>query len=84
MADGKEAAEALFTSIGLEPKTAANVATNAKISAVLKEIINEAGLQGGCDKAIGNLLYQMVTKARIMWHIDFIIFVNYFLFPAVI
>ena len=60
------AAEAakLFESIGLEPKTAASVASNAKLSAALRGVITEAGQLGGCDKAVGNLLYNMATKVR--------------------
>ena len=57
-------AAALFESIGLEPKTAASVASNAKLSAALRGVITEAGQLGGCDKAVGNLLYNMATKAR--------------------
>jgi hypothetical protein len=59
-----EAAQALFVSIGLDPKTAANVSSNAKVSSALRDVIAEAGLLGGCDKAIGNLLYATATKAR--------------------
>ena len=54
--------EALFLSIGLDPATAKNATTNAKLSATLSAIITEAGVQGGCDKSIGNLLYQAATK----------------------
>ena len=52
----------LFESIGLEPKTAASVAGNAKLSAALRGVITEAGLLGGCDKSVGNVLYNMATK----------------------
>lgn len=54
--------EALFLSIGLDPATAKNATSNAKLSATLSAIITEAGVQGGCDKSIGNLLYQAATK----------------------
>lgn len=59
-----EEAARLFESIGLEPKTAASVAGNGKLSAALREVISEAGLLAGCDKAVGNVLYNMATKAR--------------------
>lgn len=54
--------KALFESIGLEPKTAASVTANAKVSAALKEVIQEAGAEKGCDRAVGNLLYMTATK----------------------
>lgn len=54
----------LFESIGLEPKTAANVAGSPKLCAALRGVITEAGLLGGCDKAVGNALYNMATKVR--------------------
>ncbi len=64
MAAAKEALAALFESIGLDAKNAANVATNPKVSAALREVIAEAGVQAGCDKAVGNLLYSAATRVR--------------------
>ncbi|CAI5464953.1 unnamed protein product [Closterium sp. Yama58-4] len=65
----KEAKEALakdalemFLKIGLDEKTAQNAVANAKVTANLVEVIKEASLEGGCDKAIGNLLYTVATK----------------------
>lgn len=59
-----EELKALFESIGLDAKTATQVTQNAKVSAVLKEVITEAGAEKGCDKAVGNLLYMTATKVR--------------------
>ncbi|CAI5999313.1 unnamed protein product [Closterium sp. NIES-64] len=65
----KEAKEALakdalekFLKIGLDEKTAQNAVANAKVTANLVEVIKEAALEDGCDKAIGNLLYTVATK----------------------
>lgn len=57
-----EELKALFESIGLDAKTATEVTANSKVSAVLKEVIAEAGMEKGCDKSIGNLLYMTATK----------------------
>jgi len=54
--------QALFVAIGLAPTTAANVSSNAKVSAALRELVAEAGVSGGCDKAVGNLLYNLATR----------------------
>lgn len=54
----------LFAGCGLEPKTAQQVARNAKLSATLVEVIAEAGVQPGCGKVVGNLLYQTAAKVR--------------------
>jgi hypothetical protein len=59
-----EEAKALFIGCGLDPKTAADITCNAKVSAALREVIAEAGVAAGCDKAVGNLLYATATKAR--------------------
>ena len=65
MAPAEEAKLAeLFAGCGLEPKTAQQVARNSKLSATLVEVIAEAGLQAGCGKVVGNLLYQTAAKAR--------------------
>ncbi|GJP35092.1 hypothetical protein CLOM_g19590 [Closterium sp. NIES-68] len=65
----KEAKEALakdalakFVKIGLDEKTAQNAVANAKVTANLVEVIKEAQLEDGCDKAIGNLVYTVATK----------------------
>ncbi|CAM6111796.1 unnamed protein product [Calypogeia fissa] len=56
------AAKELFLRIGLEEKTAQNAVANAKVTANLTAVISEAGLEGGCDRSIGNLLYSVATK----------------------
>ena len=58
-----DAAE-LFASVGLDAKTAAQVARNSKVSATLREVLAEAGVSAGCGKVVGNLLYATATKAR--------------------
>ncbi len=35
---------------------------NAKLCKVLVEVIKEAGVEGGCDKAVGALLYNIASK----------------------
>lgn len=52
----------LFLKIGLDQRTANNALANAKVTSNLYDVIHEAGVQGGCDKAIGNLLYTVATK----------------------
>jgi Glutaminyl-tRNA synthetase, non-specific RNA binding region part 1 len=56
----------LFAGIGLDTKTAAQVARNTKLSATLVEVIAEAGAQPGCGKVVGNLLYQAAAKVRLV------------------
>mmetsp|Transcript_1018 Transcript_1018/g.3575 ORF Transcript_1018/g.3575 Transcript_1018/m.3575 type:complete len:779 (+) Transcript_1018:84-2420(+) len=53
---------ALFVSIGLEEGVAKNALANAKVSANLVECVKEAGVEGGCEKAVGNLVYSVATK----------------------
>jgi glutaminyl-tRNA synthetase len=48
--------------IGLEDKTAQNEVANAKVTANLTAVIREAGLEEGCDRSTGNLLYTVATK----------------------
>jgi hypothetical protein len=62
--DGEAKLAELFAGCGLEPKTAQQVARNGKLSATLVEVITEAGVQAGCGKVVGNLLYQTAAKAR--------------------
>eukprot|EP00245_Coleochaete_scutata_P005904 TRINITY_DN19893_c0_g1_i1.p1 TRINITY_DN19893_c0_g1~~TRINITY_DN19893_c0_g1_i1.p1 ORF type:complete len:798 (-),score=199.54 TRINITY_DN19893_c0_g1_i1:276-2669(-) len=57
----KEATE-LFLKIGLDQRTAENAVANAKVTANLTSVIHEAGVENGCDKAVGNLLYTSATK----------------------
>ncbi|KAH7440393.1 hypothetical protein KP509_04G104900 [Ceratopteris richardii] len=52
----------LFLSIGLDQRTATNALANAKVTSNLSAVIHEAEVEGGCDKAIGNLLYMVATK----------------------
>eukprot|EP01018_Ginkgo_biloba_P011028 Gb_30862 [translate_table: standard] len=63
---GKEdnSGEALerFLKIGLDERTAQNAVVNAKVTSNLTAVIHEAGVQDGCDKSVGNLLYMVATK----------------------
>ncbi|KAI5063130.1 hypothetical protein GOP47_0021677 [Adiantum capillus-veneris] len=52
----------LFLGIGLDERTATSALANAKVTANLTDVIREAGVEGGCDKAVGNLLYMVATK----------------------
>ena len=52
----------LFLSLGLNDKTVADILKNASICKILREVISEAGVDGGCNKEMGNLLYQVATK----------------------
>ncbi|KAL9266505.1 Glutamine--tRNA ligase, cytoplasmic-like protein [Drosera capensis] len=60
----------LFLGIGLEEKTARNTIANNKVTNNLVAVIHEvpekiwikAGLVGGCDRTVGNLLYTVATK----------------------
>ncbi|KAG0604844.1 hypothetical protein M758_9G012600 [Ceratodon purpureus] len=56
------AALALFTSIGLDAKTAANAVANPKVTTNLTNVVHEAKVAHGCDKSVGNLLYTVATK----------------------
>ncbi|XP_024366735.1 glutamine--tRNA ligase, cytoplasmic [Physcomitrium patens] len=56
------AALALFKGIGLDAKTAANAVANPKVTANLTNVVHEAGVENGCDKSVGNLLYTVATK----------------------
>eukprot|EP00743_Colponemidia_sp_Colp-15_P001026 GILK01001132.1.p1 GENE.GILK01001132.1~~GILK01001132.1.p1 ORF type:complete len:787 (+),score=153.39 GILK01001132.1:47-2407(+) len=58
MADSKS----LFVSIGLEPKVVDNTLKNAAVTQNLVDTINEAGVQNGCPKSMGNLLYNAATR----------------------
>ncbi|BDA41649.1 Glutamine-tRNA ligase [Coccomyxa sp. Obi] len=50
-------AERIFLSIGLAEKTAKTAVSKKKFRGELLEVIEEAGLKDGCDKARGTLLY---------------------------
>eukprot|EP01112_Ceratiomyxa_fruticulosa_P017623 TRINITY_DN5529_c0_g2_i1.p1 TRINITY_DN5529_c0_g2~~TRINITY_DN5529_c0_g2_i1.p1 ORF type:complete len:812 (-),score=190.81 TRINITY_DN5529_c0_g2_i1:122-2464(-) len=52
----------LFLSLGLTEKVAVDTNKNAKLSAELLEVIKEAGVGGGCDKIVGNVLYNVAAK----------------------
>ncbi|EGG13728.1 asparagine-tRNA ligase [Cavenderia fasciculata] len=58
-----EADVTLFRSIGLDEKKSKDTVKNPELTATLKAVINEAGVSGGCDKAIGNYVYQLATSA---------------------
>ncbi|MCO5601875.1 hypothetical protein L7F22_056001 [Adiantum nelumboides] len=51
-----------FLGIGLDERTATSALANAKVTSNLTDVIREAGVEGGCDKAVGNLLYTVATK----------------------
>lgn len=53
---------ALFTSIGLDTKFATESVNNKKLAKNLEQIINEAGVAGGCDKVVGLNLYTLAAK----------------------
>ncbi|XP_078428116.1 glutamine-tRNA ligase, putative / glutaminyl-tRNA synthetase, putative / GlnRS [Wolffia australiana] len=59
--DGKQSLD-LFLGIGLDKRTAENAIVNAKVTANLTAVIKEAGVAGGCNKNVGNLLYTVATK----------------------
>ncbi|KAK9105773.1 hypothetical protein Scep_022617 [Stephania cephalantha] len=52
----------LFLKIGLDERTAKNTVANNKVTANLTSVIHEAGVDSGCERAIGNLLYTVATK----------------------
>ncbi|XP_022775969.1 glutamine--tRNA ligase, cytoplasmic-like isoform X2 [Durio zibethinus] len=52
----------LFLKIGLDERTARNTIANNKVTANLTVVIQEAALNNGCDRIIGNLLYTVATK----------------------
>uniref|UniRef100_A0A6A7G2A4 glutamine--tRNA ligase n=3 Tax=Hirondellea gigas TaxID=1518452 RepID=A0A6A7G2A4_9CRUS len=50
-----------FSSIGLNPKTTKSILKNRKVADKLAIVIEEANVSK-CDKAVGNLLYDVATK----------------------
>ncbi|WVZ96810.1 hypothetical protein U9M48_042399 [Paspalum notatum var. saurae] len=50
-----------FLAIGLDQRTAENALANRKVTANLTAVIAEAGVTG-CDRSVGNLLYDVATK----------------------
>eukprot|EP01133_Synstelium_polycarpum_P007888 gene7888-9259_t len=53
----------LFQSIGLDEKRSKDTVKNPELTAVLKAIISEAGVETtGCEKAVGNFLYSLSTS----------------------
>jgi len=52
----------LFLKIGLDERTAQNAIVNGKVSSNLTDVIREAGVEDGCIKSVGNLLYMVATK----------------------
>eukprot|EP00002_Diphylleia_rotans_P009523 TRINITY_DN1987_c0_g1_i2.p1 TRINITY_DN1987_c0_g1~~TRINITY_DN1987_c0_g1_i2.p1 ORF type:complete len:471 (+),score=133.75 TRINITY_DN1987_c0_g1_i2:57-1469(+) len=61
MSEEKDQLIRLFVSIGLEQKVAQDLSASAAASTV-KDVIAEAGLLDGCEKAVGALLYMLATK----------------------
>ncbi|XP_015941956.1 glutamine--tRNA ligase [Arachis duranensis] len=58
----KEKCFELFKDIGLDEGTARNTVANKKVTTNLITVIDEAGVTGGCDRTVGNLLYTVATK----------------------
>ncbi|KAL9389530.1 hypothetical protein Peur_018135 [Populus x canadensis] len=52
----------LFLKTGLDERTARNTIANNKVTNNLTAVIHEAVFTGGCNRAIGNLLYTVATK----------------------
>jgi len=52
----------LFSNLGLDSAKAKEAAANANLSVQLKDVISEAGVESGCDKAVGIILYTIATK----------------------
>lgn len=52
----------LFVSVGIAEGKAAETGKNKALSNTLKELIYEAGVEGGCDRDVGILLYTLATK----------------------
>ncbi|KAH9322968.1 hypothetical protein KI387_017607, partial [Taxus chinensis] len=52
----------MFLKIGLDERTAQNAVVNSKVTSNLTAVIREAGVEDGCDKSVGNLLYMVATK----------------------
>jgi len=51
----------LFLSIGLEDKVAVEAANNKKLGPLLESLLNTHGFGQGCDRQVGNLVYQVST-----------------------
>lgn len=51
----------LFTKIGLSEQKAKDTAKNKKLAPTLEVVIKEAKAEEGCDKDVGNLLYQLAS-----------------------
>ncbi|EGC32483.1 glutamine-tRNA ligase [Dictyostelium purpureum] len=58
----KEELIKLFSEIGLDNSKAKETTNNNTLSKNLKDIIVEAGVEKGCEKSIGLLLYTLATK----------------------
>eukprot|EP00193_Tetraselmis_chui_P006197 CAMPEP_0177757330 /NCGR_PEP_ID=MMETSP0491_2-20121128/3583_1 /TAXON_ID=63592 /ORGANISM="Tetraselmis chuii, Strain PLY429" /LENGTH=780 /DNA_ID=CAMNT_0019272969 /DNA_START=69 /DNA_END=2411 /DNA_ORIENTATION=+ len=52
---------ALFRAISLDESTAKASLKNGKFKTGLAELIREAGLESGCDKSVGNLVYKVAA-----------------------
>ncbi|KAK6931522.1 Glutamyl/glutaminyl-tRNA synthetase, class Ib, catalytic domain [Dillenia turbinata] len=60
--DGETSPLDLFLKIGLDERTAKNTIANNKVTRNLTAVIHEAGVIGGCNRIVGNLLYTVATK----------------------
>jgi hypothetical protein len=55
---------AVFRSLGLADAVVEDLGKNAKLAAKLMEVVEGAGKAGGCDAAMGNLLYAVATRVK--------------------
>lgn len=55
-------AQRLFAGLGLAETTAANAVKNPKFRQALVDVIKAAGVEGGCEKTRGALLYTVASK----------------------
>ncbi|XP_002966775.2 glutamine--tRNA ligase, cytoplasmic isoform X2 [Selaginella moellendorffii] len=62
MSEAMEASVELFCRIGIEETTAQNIMVNPKVRSSVLAVIKEAGVQNGCNKSVGNVLYTVATK----------------------
>eukprot|EP00471_Norrisiella_sphaerica_P011500 CAMPEP_0184501198 /NCGR_PEP_ID=MMETSP0113_2-20130426/46968_1 /TAXON_ID=91329 /ORGANISM="Norrisiella sphaerica, Strain BC52" /LENGTH=774 /DNA_ID=CAMNT_0026889875 /DNA_START=42 /DNA_END=2366 /DNA_ORIENTATION=+ len=56
--------EKLLISIGIDPKTAAQVTTNPRVRTNTKCVIKAAGVESGCDRDVGNRLFKVAIDKK--------------------
>jgi ABC-type polysaccharide/polyol phosphate transport system ATPase subunit len=54
----------LYASIGIDEKSYAITLKNASLQKTMRDVITAAGVAGGCDAAIGKLLFQFAQNAH--------------------